>query len=102
MHLVDLAGSERVEKSGSAGHTLEEARHINQSLSFLQQVVMALTQPQREHVPYRSSVLTHVLKDSLGGTARTRLVACLWPHRDHLGETLATLRCVWASDEFES
>ena len=66
LHLVDLAGSERVSKTGSVGGVQKEANHINRSLSFLEHVVLALTQSKRDHVPYRSSKLTHLLKDTLG------------------------------------
>jgi len=92
LHLVDLAGSERLRKTGSDGATAKEAAHINASLSFLEQVVVALGQRGREHVPFRSSRLTHLLKDSLGGNARTRMVACVWGERQHLDETLSTCR----------
>jgi kinesin family protein 6/9 len=62
LHLVDLAGSERIEKSGSTGGLAKEATYINRSLTFLEQVVIALTQPGREHIPYRQSKLTYLLK----------------------------------------
>ena len=54
LHLVDLAGSERVEKTKSVGGIQKEANHINKSLSFLEHVVLALTQSKRDHIPYRS------------------------------------------------
>ena len=92
LHLVDLAGSERVSKTASSGKTLDEAKYINKSLTFLEQVVMALIDKRRDHVPYRSSKLTNVLKDSLGGNCRTRMIACVWPETVHREETLATLR----------
>lgn len=92
LHLVDLAGSERVAKTGSVGSIQKEANHINRSLSFLEHVVLALTQSKRDHVPYRSSKLTHLLKDTLGGNCNTLLVACIWPHSEHTWETLSTLR----------
>lgn len=92
LHLVDLAGSERVHKTGSTGIVLKEAAHINKSLSFLEQVVLALTQKQREHIPYRQSKLTYLLKDSIGGNCNTTLIACIWPHTNYLFESLSTLR----------
>lgn len=70
----------------------KEANHINKSLSFLEQVVLALTQSKREHIPYRQSKLTYLLKDSIGGNCNTSLIACVWPHTTHLWETLSTLR----------
>lgn len=36
LHLVDLAGSERVGKSSLDGTTLNEAKHINLSLTYLE------------------------------------------------------------------
>ncbi len=92
VHLVDLAGSERTGKTGSSGVVQKEATYINRSLSYLEQVVVALTQQKREHIPYRQSKLTHLLKDSLGGNCNTCLVACVWPHVAHDWETLSTLR----------
>ncbi len=92
LHLVDLAGSERGKKSGSDGMTMKEANYINKSLSYLEQVVVALTQTKREHIPYRQSKLTHLLKDSLGGNCHTALISCVWPHQNHAWETLSTLR----------
>jgi kinesin family protein 6/9 len=53
LHLVDLAGSERTKKTGSSGLTLKEATFINKSLSFLEQVVIALSSSTRDHIPYR-------------------------------------------------
>ena len=90
--LVDLAGSERIHKSGSVGSLQKEAAYINRSLSFLEQVVIALSNQGREHVPYRQSKLTHLLKSSLGGESNTTMISCIWPHKEHHWETLSTLR----------
>eukprot|EP01039_Chlorochromonas_danica_P011086 gene11086-12349_t len=92
LHLVDLAGSERTDKTKSSGTVQKEANYINRSLSYLEQVVVALTQTKRDHIPYRQSKLTYLLKDSLGGNGNTYLIACIWPKRDHAWETLSTLR----------
>ena len=43
------------------------------------QIVLALSKKGSQHVPYRSSKLTHLLKDSIGGNCQTRLIACIWP-----------------------
>jgi kinesin family member 6/9 len=92
LHVVDLAGSERVNKTMSTGSIQKEANYINKSLSYLEQVVIALAQTNRDHIPFRQSKLTYLLKDSLGGNCNTYLIACIWPKRDHSWETLSTLR----------
>lgn len=66
--LVDLAGSEKAEKTGAEGKVLEEAKTINKSLSALGNVINALTcgsAGKANHIPYRDSKLTRILKDSL-------------------------------------
>ena len=92
VHLVDLAGSERQKRAGSTGARLKEAGHINRSLLTLSAVVNALTKQDGRHVPYRDSVLTHLLRDSLGGNARTTMVATVSPANDDSAETQSTLR----------
>ena len=39
---------------------------MNRSLSFLEQVIVAMNDSGRQHVPFRQSKLTHFLRDSLG------------------------------------
>jgi kinesin family protein 6/9 len=92
LHLVDLAGSERVKKTGSDGVVLKEATFINKSLTFLEQVVVALGNRARDHVPYRQSKLTHMLKDSVGGNCKTTMIANIWPEANKIEETASTLR----------
>lgn len=73
LHLVDLAGSERVHKTNSAGKILNEAKHINSSLHYLEMVIVALQEKSsrgRNHIPYRNSMMTSVLRDSLGGNCK--------------------------------
>ncbi|KNC53487.1 uncharacterized protein AMSG_01201 [Thecamonas trahens ATCC 50062] len=91
LNLVDLAGSERVKKTDSTGVTLQEAKYINQSLTFLEQVVVALGD-RRSHIPYRQTKLTNVLKDSIGGNCKTLMIANIWPEASQLEETISTLR----------
>ena len=94
LNFVDLAGSERVKKTGSTGVILKEATYINRSLTFLEQVVVALTERKgrsNDHVPYRQSKLTHILKDSIGGNCKTVMLATIWPEIQFLQETLSTL-----------
>lgn len=92
LNLVDLAGSERLKKTESCGETEVEAMHINQSLTFLEQAAIALEDRNREHVPFRQSKLTHVLKDALGGRCHTVMLANIWGEQAHIEETLSTLR----------
>jgi kinesin family protein 6/9 len=64
--LVDLAGNERTKKL-EAQTRVVEANYINKSLSFLEQVVVSSCDSTKEHVPYRQSKLTNLLKNSIGG-----------------------------------
>lgn len=93
LSLVDLAGSEKMD-SGlkiSKGH-FKELRSINQSLSTLGNVVSALSEKGRTHVPYRDSKLTRLLQDSLGGNTRTTIIACVNPTPGQTHETINTLQ----------
>lgn len=62
LHIVDLAGSERLDKSGSHGALLTEAKHINTSLSALALVIEKLQakKSESEHIPYRDSKVSYV------------------------------------------
>ena len=93
-NMVDLAGSERQRDTGAQGSRLNEAAAINQSLSALGNVIVALVDighGKKRHIPYRDSKLTYLLKDSIGGNSLTYLVACVSPHADSAGESLSTL-----------
>ncbi|KAF8164906.1 kinesin-like protein [Crassisporium funariophilum] len=100
--LVDLAGSERANSTGATGQRLKEGANINKSLTTLGKVISALAtasqaDPKKgkkgkadDFVPYRDSVLTWLLKDSLGGNSKTAMIAAIAP-ADY-EETLSTLR----------
>ncbi|KAJ0008576.1 hypothetical protein NQD34_015991 [Periophthalmus magnuspinnatus] len=92
LNMVDLAGSERQSKTGAKGKRLKEAAKINLSLSALGNVISALVDGKSTHVPYRDSKLTRLLQDSLGGNAKTVMIATVGPSHRHHAETLATLR----------
>ena len=108
LNFVDLAGSERVEKSGNEFEPLRtrEATNINVSLLMLGNVISKLAQrsmqraggPARtaqhspDHIPYRNSKLTRLLQPSLGGNARTAIIATINPSADQVEETSHTLR----------
>ncbi|XP_065844544.1 kinesin-II 95 kDa subunit-like isoform X2 [Oscarella lobularis] len=92
LNLVDLAGSERQSKTGSEGERFKEATKINLSLSALGNVIHALVDGKSSHIPYRDSKLTRLLEDSLGGNAKTVMVATIGPADYNFEETLTTLR----------
>lgn len=98
--LVDLAGSERATSTGATGARLKEGAEINRSLSSLGRVISALAdisvgkkkKGPGGQVPYRDSVLTWLLKDSLGGNSMTAMIAAISPADINYDETLSTLR----------
>ncbi|KAM9490564.1 kinesin-like protein KIF16B isoform 16-T19 [Salvelinus alpinus] len=103
IHLVDLAGSERADATGATGVRLKEGGNINKSLVTLGNVISALADLSQDgvntnlkkkqvFVPYRDSVLTWLLKDSLGGNSKTIMIATVSPADVNYGETLSTLR----------
>ncbi|KAM9355024.1 kinesin-like protein KIF6 [Pholidichthys leucotaenia] len=92
LHLVDLAGSDRVSKTGLRGQLLTEAKYINLSLHYLEQVIVALSEKSRSHIPYRNSMLTSVLRDSLGGNCMTTMIATMAVDRDNVDESISTCR----------
>uniref|UniRef100_A0A8C7HAE9 Kinesin-like protein n=1 Tax=Oncorhynchus kisutch TaxID=8019 RepID=A0A8C7HAE9_ONCKI len=91
LYLVDLAGSEKVSKTGAAGAVLDEAKNINKSLSALGNVISALAEGTKTHVPYRDSKMTRILQDSLGGNCRTTMFICCSPSSFNDAETKSTL-----------
>ncbi|XP_077393947.1 kinesin family member 3Cb [Festucalex cinctus] len=92
LNMVDLAGSERQSRTGARGGRLREAAKINLSLSALGNVISALADGKGGHVPYRDSKLTRLLRDSLGGNAKTVMIATVGPSERDRHESLATLR----------
>ncbi|XP_051773446.1 uncharacterized protein kif16bb isoform X4 [Ctenopharyngodon idella] len=100
VHLVDLAGSERADTTQATGIRLKEGANINRSLVTLGIVISALAdlsigggiKRKQNFVPYRDSVLTWLLKDSLGGNSKTIMIATISPADVNYSETLNTLR----------
>jgi hypothetical protein len=118
INLVDLAGSERVDASGVTGVNFTEAIEINKSLSTLGLVISKLAESANNatkskdkklttsslrhvkkgkvftpcHIPFRDSVLTWILKESLGGNSKTYMIATISPSEVNYNETLSTLR----------
>ncbi len=72
-------GSERVGKSEATGDRLDEAKHINRSLSALGDVMAALANKDARHVPFRNSKLTQLLQDSLCGQAKAMMFIHIAP-----------------------
>ncbi|XP_071524638.1 uncharacterized protein [Panulirus ornatus] len=92
LRLVDLAGAEGVGRTQSSGLQFIEGVNINKGLLTLGKVLAALCNPASGHVPFRESVLTRLLKDSLGGTSYTAMIACVSPANINVYETINTLR----------
>ena len=99
-----MAGSERANSTGATGQRLKEGANINKSLTTLGKVIASLAAASQsdgkkgkkgkaeEFVPYRDSVLTWLLKDSLGGNSKTAMIAAISPADVQYEETLSTLR----------
>eukprot|EP00041_Stephanoeca_diplocostata_P037451 m.1418900 g.1418900 ORF g.1418900 m.1418900 type:complete len:1551 (-) comp25038_c0_seq31:1267-5919(-) len=98
VNLIDLAGSERSDSAGTTGQRLREGSAINKSLHTLGKIISLLAEKgqtsrrRKIFVPYRDSVLTWILKDSLGGNSKTGMLATLSPCEENYAETLSTLR----------
>lgn len=91
INMVDLAGSEHQADTGATGARMKEACSINKSLSALSNVISALASQSR-HVPYRDSVLTRLLQESLGGNAKSVMLAAVSPAAVNFAQSLSTLR----------
>lgn len=93
LSIIDLAGSERASATKNRGERLTEGANINKSLLALGSCINALCDPRkRNHVPYRNSKLTRLLKFSLGGNCKTVMIVCVSPSSQHFDETQNTLR----------
>ena len=93
LSIIDLAGSERASATKNRGERLIEGANINKSLLALGSCINALCDPRkRNHVPYRNSKLTRLLKFSLGGNCKTVMIVCVSPSSQHFDETQNTLR----------
>ncbi|KAL5013073.1 hypothetical protein ScPMuIL_011624 [Solemya velum] len=99
INLVDLAGSERQSQAQTSGERLREGANINKSLMTLGKVISLLSEQstgggkrKKIYIPYRDSVLTWLLKESLGGNSKTAMIATISPAHHHTEESLSTLR----------
>ncbi|XP_037378430.1 kinesin-like protein KIF18A [Talpa occidentalis] len=94
MSLIDLAGSERASTTNAKGTRFIEGTNINRSLLALGNVINALADTKRknQHIPYRNSKLTRLLKDSLGGNCQTIMIAAVSPSSVFYDDTYNTLK----------
>lgn len=101
INVVDLAGSEKLSKTNATGETAKEGCNINLSLSALATVIDTIVKGAK-HIPYRGSPLTMLLKDSLGGNAKTVMFANVGPSDKNLSETISTLRFALRAKQIEN
>lgn len=106
-----MAGSEKVSNHNNLGEVLKdnnmpvemavgklkeervrEGKFINKSLFFLTQVISMRGEGKKDHIPYRNSPLTKILKSSLGGNSRTVILLCATPMHSQYEQTLSTIR----------
>ena len=99
---MDLAGSERQKKTQATGGRSKEGIYINSALSVLGQVIGALTSTTATHIPYRDSKLTRLLQESLGGNARTIMIANVGPASFNYEETMSTLRYAYQAKKIKN
>lgn len=96
LNMIDLAGSERAAYSNNKGIRMIEGANINRSLLALGNCINALSDKQKggkkNHVPYRDSKLTRLLKESLCGNCRTVMIANVSSAITAYEDTLNTLK----------
>ncbi|KAJ7344534.1 hypothetical protein JRQ81_000484 [Phrynocephalus forsythii] len=104
MCLLDLAGSERASATKTKGARFREGANINRSLLALGNVINALADPKskKQHIPYRNSKLTRLLKDSLGGNCRTIIIAAISPSSLFYDDTYNTLKYASRAKDIKS
>ena len=82
----------------------QEAKYINKSLSYLEQVIIALNEKangNRVHVPYRNSLMTSVLRDSLGGNCKTVMITNLENEDESVSTARFAQRCAKLVNEIK-
>ena len=95
INLVDLSGSERIKQTGVEGDLQREAISINVGLHWLERVIVELNRKARGenvHIPYRSSLMTTILRDSIGGNCKTRMVATMSARAEDIMESISTCK----------
>ncbi|KAJ3148018.1 kinesin-like protein Klp5 [Geranomyces michiganensis] len=92
LSIIDLAGSERASNTKNQGQRLIEGANINRSLLALGNCINALCNDRPNHIPYRDSKLTRLLKYSLGGNCRVVMITAVSASSQHFDETHNTLK----------
>ena len=94
MSFIDLAGSERgADVIDTGKKTKQDGAEINKSLLALKECIRALDRAgKKNHLPFRGSKLTQVLKDSFIGNSKTTMIANVSPPLSCCEPTLNTLR----------
>jgi len=98
LNLVDLAGMESASGQADSSTTgasavaerRTETQFINTSLSTLSRVVESLL--KRTPPPFRDSILTKLLKESLGGNTKSTIVVTCRREEANVPQTMETLR----------
>jgi hypothetical protein len=120
LNFIDLAGSEKVSNhhnnkydshgtmmsdamiSSNIKERVKEGKHINKSLFFLTQVISMKAKGKSDHIPYRNSPLTKILRSSLGGNSRTSIILCATPTISQYEQTLSTMRFGFSAKQIEN
>ena len=90
LNLIDLAGSEKYNNLGECDNLHKESNNINKSLSYLSKCILSLSQKER-HIPFRNSMLTRYLSDTLGGNSNTMIILTVSKLKNNLTHTKITL-----------
>ena len=51
-----------------------------------------MTESSPQHIPYRNTALTKILKASIGGNSKTAIILCVSPAKSQFDQTLQTLK----------
>jgi hypothetical protein len=103
MMFVDLAGSERLAKLGFTLFLYEEAIFINESLAILGKIIWLLSKGYHPaKIDYDCNILTSLLKDTLGGDAKTLMFVCIGPSIMDIEATRDTLRFAQSTGKIKS
>jgi len=96
---IDLAGSERgADTKHTDRRTRLEGAEINKSLLALKECIRSLYQ-EHDHLPFRGSKLTQVLRDGFVGDSLTVMIATVSPNASNCDHSLNTLRYAYRVKE---